>query len=379
MYVSPWPGLTLGDLFPAKTKQAPTYPFSVANRSSFCVARSGIYHLFRALALAPNETVLVPDYHSGNEVAAIQAAGASIAYYPISRNLEPDLDQLARLARNGARVIYVIHYLGWSQPMKEIQALCRQYGCILVEDCALALFSETDRQPLGSLGDYSVFCLYKTLPVPNGGVLAQNNNSLPTLSGMELQPYPHIAAAGRSAELALETVRSRWNRIGKSLFNMKQSVGRAIRAARVRPVPVGDIGWDIANVNIAMSGLSETIIQGIDHEHIRTRRRENFTRLRSLLDGRVRMLREDLDPGVCPLFFPILVANKHATAESLRQAGIEAVEFWNDPQADRPLGADARYLRAHVLELPIHQCVTPQQVDYIASKIHQLKPEPALC
>ena len=379
MYVSPWPGLTLSDVFPAKTNQVPTYPFNVTNRSSFCVARSGIYHLFRALGLAPNETVLVPDYHSGNEVAAIQAAGATIVYYSMRRNLEPDLEELTRLARNGARVIYVIHYLGWPQPMKEIRALCKTYGCILVEDCALSLFSETEGQPLGSMGDYSVFCLYKTLPVPNGGVLAQNNNSLPRLGGMQLQPYPSIAAAGRSAELALETVRSRWNFIGKSLFNMKQSVGRAIRAAKVRPVPVGDIGWDIANVNIAMSSLSDKIIQGLDHELIRNKRRENFLRLQGLVNGRVRMLRDDLAPGVCPLFFPILVANKHAAAESFRQAGIEAVEFWNDPQADRPLGADARYLRAHVLELPIHQCVTPEQVDYIASKIHQLKPEPAAC
>ncbi len=43
------------------------------------------------------------------------------------------------------------------------------------------------------------------------------------------------------------------------------------------------------------------------------------------------MLRADLNPGVCPLFFPILVRNKHAAAEALRRKGIEAVEFWNDP------------------------------------------------
>jgi hypothetical protein len=41
---------------------------------SFCVARSGIYHLFRALNLKPFDQVLVPDYHSGNEVAAMRAA-----------------------------------------------------------------------------------------------------------------------------------------------------------------------------------------------------------------------------------------------------------------------------------------------------------------
>jgi dTDP-4-amino-4,6-dideoxygalactose transaminase len=375
MYISSWPGLTLNDLLPSRTGKA-TYPFTAANKSSFCVARSGIYHLFRALQLAPGDRVLVPDYHSGNEFAAIRAAGATIEFYPIHRNLEPDLEALSRLASQGARVIYLIHYLGWPQPVKEIQAICRRHGSILVEDCALSLFGETDGKSLGVFGDYSVFCLYKTLPVPNGGVLVQNDKALPALTRLELERCPRLSALGRSAELALETVRSRWNRIGKTLFDIKRGAGRRMRAANVRQVPVGDIGWDVANVNIAMSGLSDTIARGSNYERIRRRRRENFLRLQQNLAGRVSLLRNDMGPGVCPLFFPILVRDKHAAAEALRHRGIEAVEFWNDPQRDRKIGADARYLRSHVLELPIHQGVSEQQVDYIAEQVRQLKLEP---
>ncbi len=377
MYIPSWPGLTLDDLLSFRVDKTSTYPFTAVNKSSFCVARSGIYHLFRALQFKPGDKVLVPDYHSGNEVAAIQAAGATIEFYPIRRNLEPDLETLSRLAARGARVIYVIHYLGWPQPIKEIQAICRRSGSILVEDCALSLFSETEGKSLGVFGDYSVFCLYKTLPVPNGGVLVQNGKALPALENLKLETCPRLTAAGRSAELVLETVRSRWNGLGKLLFDIKRSAGRSMRAANVRQVPIGDIGWDIANVNVGMSGLSESIIRGSDYEWIRQRRRENFLQLRQNLAGRVTPLRKDLEPGVCPLFFPILVQDKHAAAEALRERGIEAVEFWNDPQLDRNLGADARYLRAHVLELPIHQGVTPKQVDYIAEQVRQLKLEPA--
>ena len=39
---------------------------------------------------------------------------------------------------------------------------------------ALSLLSEPDGEPLGSFGDWSIFCLYKTLPVPNGALLVQN-------------------------------------------------------------------------------------------------------------------------------------------------------------------------------------------------------------
>ncbi len=356
------------------------YPMDASLVTSCLVARSGIYHLFRALQLKPGETVLAPDYYSGNEVAAIHAAGATIAYYPIKLNLEPDMDALSRLvARLEPRVIYVIHYLGWPQPMAEIQALCRKSGSILVEDCALSLLSEQNGRRLGSTGDYSVFCLYKTLPVPNGGLLVQNNASLPELRDLKLEPGPSVTATGRTLELAFEALRSRANGAGKALFAVKQTIGRMLRSASVRHVPVGDIGWDLANVNIAMSSFSNYIMRSLDYEQIRQRRRDNFKLLQSKLAGKVRMLREDLEEGVCPLFFPILVQDKRATAIELRQRDIGAVEFWNDPQDNPAIGASARHMRAHVLELPIHQDVTPDQIEYIASQVLHLNPEPARC
>jgi len=349
------------------------YPLNTAHALSFYVARSGIYHLFRALGFNQGDIVLVPDYHSGNEVSAIRAAGATIVYYPILRNLEPDLEALSRLAKLSPRVIYVIHYLGWPQPMKEIEALCRERGSLLIEDCALSLLSETDERPLGSFGDYSVFCLYKTLPVPNGGLLVQNRNLLGDLADLELERCPRAAAAGRSAELALEAVRSRSDGIGKVLFGVKRAFGQMLRAARVRQVPVGNIGWNVADVNIAMSSISNTVMGGLEYDEIRRRRRENFVLLQRRLEGRATMLRKDLKEGVCPLFFPILVEDKHAAARALWQRGIGAVEFWNEGDG----GTDARYLRAHVLELPIHQDVTRSQVEYIADQVLRLELQPA--
>jgi dTDP-4-amino-4,6-dideoxygalactose transaminase len=378
MYVSSWPGITLRELTGSHTGGSLPYPLSSPNRLSFCVARSGIYHLFRALNLKPFDQVLVPDYHSGNEVAAMRAAGASIVHYPIRRNLEPDLDALRRLAP-GARVIYVIHYLGWPQPIEEIRALCREHGSLLVEDCALSMLSEHQGAPLGTFGDFSIFCLYKTLPVPNGGVLAQNREKLPGLAEVGLEDCPRTAGAGRSAELLLEALRSRFDLAGRTLFGIKRFVGRQMRAAKVRHVPVGDIGWDVSNVNIAMSPISERMIGRLDYAAIRRRRRENFQQLHGLLAGRVRMLRDDLPEGACPLFFPILVRDKPAAARALQQRGIGAVEFWNgDDSLARPAaGPDAPYLRKHVLELPIHQDVSPPQLQYIAAQVRQLEIEPA--
>src|SRR5262249_17886656 len=154
------------------------------------------------------------------------------------------------------------------------------------EDCALSLFSETEGQPLGSFGDYSVFCLYKTLPVPNGGLLVQNRGALPELDALALERCPRISAAGRSPEPALETGRARFDRLGRALVTLKQSVGRSLRAASVRQVPVGDIGWNIGNVNLAMSKISHSILRGVDHARVLRIRQENFRRLQRRLAGR---------------------------------------------------------------------------------------------
>ena len=376
MYVSSWPGMTLREFFQSPSDRRLPFPLSNENRLSFYVARSGIYHLFRALGFTQGDIVLVPDYHSGNEVAAIRAAGASIVYYPIRRNLEPDMDKLADLVRLKPRAVYVIHYLGWPQPMQQIAELFRECGSVVIEDCALSLLSETEGVPLGSFGDYSVFCLYKTLPVPNGGLLVQNREVLPPLATLDLQRCPRASLAGRSAELLLEALRSRFDGVGKILFDIKRAVGRTLRAVRVPQVPVGDIGWNQANVNIAMSDFSNSLIKGLDYEGIRRRRRENFLLMRKRLAGQVAMPREDLKEGVCPLFFPILVKDKHEAAKALWSQGIGAVEFWNGAaEGNGDHRSDAQYLRNHLLELPIHQGVGPAQVHYIANQVERLKLE----
>jgi len=377
MYVPAWPGLKPGYFFQSPLQRELPFPFSAPHFTYFFRASHAIYHLFHALRFQERDTVLVPAYHSGNEVLAIRASGASIRYYSIDRNLLPDLNELSSLCKSNPRprALFVIHYLGWPQPMKEIMALCQEQGMILIEDCALSLLSEMDGQPLGTFGDYAVFCLYKTLSVPNGAVLVQNRNVLEELTRLELNPCSSVSVASRSLELLLEWIRSRSDGLGKVLFSAKRAMGHALTAVGVKRLPVGDMGFDPAHVNVAMSPLSAGLLKRFDYEEIRKRRRDNFLLVQLELDGRVPLLRKELGKGTCPLYFPILVQDKHSAARALWQRGIEAVEFWNygDPEAKKEAFPDAQFLRDHVLELPIHQGVSPSQVSYVAQRVLNLK------
>jgi perosamine synthetase len=374
MYVPAEHGLPLTVLLGRRHAEALPFPLSAPRHLCFYRARNAIYHTFRALGFERGDTVLMPDYHNTNEVAAVRASGATVRFYRIGRNLEPDLEELGKLVRlTGARALFAIHYFGWAQPVKELMALCDAHGMILFEDCALSLLSETLGQPLGSFGQFATFCLYKTLPVPNGGVLVQNQFGPPWFDRLALEPCGVTTLGGRTLELLLESLRGRAHVAGDSAFALKRTIGTLLRVLQIDRVPFGDIGFDRDRVNVAISPLSLRLLPRFDYAEIKRRRRANFLLLRERLEGAATLFPRELEAGMCPTIFPMLVADKAGAARALRARGIQAMEFWNsgDPEAN---GAEALFLREHVLELPIHQDVTPEQVLYMAEQVQRLRP-----
>jgi dTDP-4-amino-4,6-dideoxygalactose transaminase len=375
-YVPTYQGLSAVDLVRAPEAAGACFPFSVPHRLPFYRARNAIYHLFTALLETnPGLTVLAPDYNSGNEILAMRAAGATIRYCPVRGDMSLDPDDVERACRrHNPDLLYVIHYAGWPQPMPALVDLCRRRGMLLVEDCALALLSETNGRPLGSFGDWSVFCLYKTLPLPNGALLVQNGPRLESLERLRLRGAGSASVLGRTAELLVQRIRSRSNGVGAALQVVKRGMGRAAGALEVRRANVGDIGFNLTDVDLAMSRLSERLLARMDFAGIRRQRVENYRRLAERLGPDVIRVFPTLPDGICPLFFPIVVSDKAAAAGALRVRGIDALEFWNDSvePGGHEMSADARFLRRHVLELPIHQDLTARHIDYVAAQVSAL-------
>ena len=375
-FVPTYQGLSPVDLVrPLPVTRATCFPFDAPGQLSFFRARNAIYYLFRALVeRRPGLTVLAPDYNSGNEILAMRAAGAQIHYYPVNRRMQLDPGVVEELcARHSPDLLYVIHYVGWPQPMPALVDLCRHRGMRLVEDCALSLLSEGHKQPLGTFGDWSVFCLYKTLPLPNGALLVQNTTWFPELTRLPLRSVGPASVLGRTAELLVQRIRGRANWVGAVLQSAKRGMGRAAGALDVHRANVGDIGFDLEDVYLAMSGVSARLLDRFDFKDIKRRRVENYRSLDAQLDPYVTRVFPALPEGVCPLFFPILVADKQAAARTLQQRGVDALEFWNDSsESGDEMSAEARFLREHVLELPIHQDLTPRQIAYVAEQVSAL-------
>jgi dTDP-4-amino-4,6-dideoxygalactose transaminase len=373
-FVPTYQGLTAMHLVRRPYTSESPFPFNAPRRISYYRARNAIFHLFRTLRQATRSlTVLAPDYYSGNEILAMQAAGVKIHYCPVGAHMQWDPAEVERLCRaHSPDVLYVIHYAGWPQPIAQLAEICQRREMLLVEDCALSLLSATDDgRPLGSFGQWSVFCLYKTLPLPNGALLVQNDCPIESLERLHLRPAGTASVAARVAELFVQRIRGRFNGVGAALQAIKRGVGMAAGALDVRRANVGDIGFNLDEVDLAMSPVSTRLLQRLDYSDIRHRRAANYRQLLQELDSHVFPMFPELPDRVCPLFFPIVVPNKAEAASALRRRGVEALEFWNDPVGDgSEMSEQARFFREHVLELPIHQDLSARHIRHVARHVN---------
>jgi hypothetical protein len=69
-----------------------------------------------------------------------------------------------------------------------------------------------------------------------------------------------------------------------------------------------------------------------------------------------------------------LVNDKPAAARTLRSQGVQALEFWNHGAnaADEETSETVRFLRQHVLALPIHQDLSARQLNHMVSRVSSL-------
>ena len=213
----------------------------------------------------------------------------------MGRPMRPKSSACARV--HHPDVLYVIHYLGWPQPIRQFADLARRRGMWLVEDCALALLSDAGEQPLGTFGHFSVFCLYKTLPLPNGACLVENGEHLAGLDHISLRQAGLPSVLGRTAELVVRNIRSRSDSLGAAMESMKRAAGRAVGAMDVPRAKIGDIGFNIEDVDLAMSEISARLLKRLDFEEVRTRRMANYRRLAMQLAGQVTPLHDELPMG----------------------------------------------------------------------------------
>ncbi|HXU74006.1 MAG TPA: DegT/DnrJ/EryC1/StrS family aminotransferase [Polyangia bacterium] len=364
------PTLLAPSLLPARPARWPLDRLEAPEVQLFYLARAGVYHTIKHWLGGRPGTVLMPAYHHGVEVEAVRAAGAHIVFYGVDRNLTIDLDDLRKKSRAAdVRALYVTHYAGFAQPIAEARALADERRLPLFEDCALSLFSRTpDGTPLGSSGDASCFCLYKTLPVPHGGLLVARRVPV-----ADVAPPPLFSTLHHVAGLALAHLELHSSGLGRAVRSAARAASHATVDKAVATVKTGTMHLEPHELELGASKLVERLLPRFDCEMVVVRRRRNFMRLAAALEGLVDVVGVPLAPGVCPLFLPVRITDrdKRDVVQALHARGIDAIDFWSTGQCDADF-PDVAALRREILELPCHQSLDDDAIDLVAHAVKQV-------
>ena len=104
---------------------------------------------------------------------------------PVFVDVEPDFycidpAKIEEKITSRTRAIMPVHLFGQSADMKPILAIARKYSLKIVEDSCEAMFVKYHNEPVGSLGDVSVFSTYiaHIIVTGVGGIVTTNDESL---------------------------------------------------------------------------------------------------------------------------------------------------------------------------------------------------------
>ena len=363
------PTLSPGMLRGRRRRSAAPFPLDDPGLRTFFFARNGIYALARLWSLSGKE-VLFPSYFHGVELEALLAAGVVPRFYPVHGRMEVNPAEVIERIGPETRAVYLIHYAGFPGPVEELAAACRERGILLLEDCALSLLSCLGDRPLGSFGDASIFCFYKTLPTPDGGaVLLRRGGPIGLPEG--LPPSPASTLAPMVGSL-LQRAEVRGGAPARLVRGAIRAFGKAAsRSLALERVATGTQHFDRAHLGLAMSAVTRRIIDAQPFAAIVEKRRRNFFHLLGRLRSQAAPVFGELPPSVCPLFFPLQVRDKRAVMARLHRRGVEAIDFWGVAHPSVSAGAfpESEQLRRTVLEIPCHQDLEPGDVERVADAV----------
>ena len=280
----------------------------------------------------------------------------------------------------GTKALLLIHYFGFPQPVEAIRDLCISRDIVLIEDCSHALFSCYQEKPLGTFGDVAIFSQRKTLPLPDGGALMVNNPLLvaPFPSG---KPGEFMAIKKAFGMLARTTLHIE-TRTGlpPPLSNIVAILDRIIaKKAGIRYSAGHEVNLD--RCTLAMSRTSTWLMNGTRAEQIIETRRNNYLWLAKSLQSShcIKIIKEELPDGVCPLFFPIMTVgiNRQELQDMLAAAGIDIFIFGKELHESLPthLFPGATELSRRVVCLPIHQELSLSEMVYITDTVQRIVQE----
>lgn len=308
-------------------------------------ARSGLGLIAKA-ALTPGSKVLIPAYHCPALVEPFIWAQCEVVFYPLNRDLSPDMSALKEQLTLADGII-LVPFFGVSTGIAEYAELARQHNCIVIEDLAHAAHKKTLH------GDYGVTSLQKFYPVSGGGELLIADSSVD--DGVhQLWKKEHVG---------------QWRWATQDISNrLRMKLSRAVRT-----VPASGhrfIYFDPSRLGEPMSRKDASQLRMHDHARIAQRRRENYSKLDAYLSSSVlgEPLYSRLGADDVPYVYPFIL-KRSKYFDLIRNMAIPLYR-WEEICPSGCATTDS--YRSHLIQFPCHQDLTDDDIGRLISKLETL-------
>lgn len=158
------------------------YLENLLNVRSVFLTSSGRSALYFVLSYLPQKKVIVPAYTCDVVIEAATLAGKEIVFAHVDRETL-NISELPEI--DSGTIVIATHQYGYPCDIKNICAICKQKGAIVIEDCAGAFGTKIEGQMVGTFGDYAIFSFNASKlinsPASGGFLIAKEGKDMKAL------------------------------------------------------------------------------------------------------------------------------------------------------------------------------------------------------
>ena len=326
-----------------KATLLPPYSFGIegSDYAWFSTGRSATRFVLKTIEErnpSIKKVALLPPFTCHTVIEPFVEYGYEIHTLPISLDLETTGDEIIHCQeRSGASVLIVHRYYGFDTlpGFGRIVDVLRAKGVVIIEDitqCLYSFFKASD-------ADYYVGSIRKWCGVPDGGFAICREgcfNGKPSVEDSEMVETKRLASILKYQYLFE-------HKGDKPTFKVKYREGEVLLDAQNGFYNISDVSASIqANLNLVTVRLS---------------RQANY---RALLNGlksvqSFKIIFNDLQEDVVPLYFPILVDDRCSLQGFLADNDIYAPVVWPKPECCPPICKEAEEIYEKILCIPLDQ------------------------
>ncbi len=296
---------------------------------------------------------ILPTYICESMSEPFLSRGYSIEYFNIDRNFNPDLSQIKTALTKNPDIILFIDWFGMDKNKEVISLVKSNYeDMVILEDRTHNFFDDYKKTD----ADFTIASLRKWIAIPDGAIAISHKGKFKNMIKFFDSNY---FVDSRKKAMLLKT-------------EYLNTGNESLKSEYMELFAKAENFIEGENKLNGISDYSLSLINQMDFDTVKIKRRDNFNALYKLIDKtKVKLVIDEIaSANKCPFCFPILVESKR---DELRKwlvgKKIYCPVLWPLPEEIYLNYEVPAYISDNILMIPCDQRYSTDDMKYIVEKI----------